>query len=93
MTRRRNGTGTTTTTAGKNATQVLHSTLVTSINIYHIFSDEEYEWEYIESDEENNQDTKADDLANVTLPTKVRQLPMFFCYFSPFSGGESAEHR
>ena len=61
-----------TTTAGKNATQVLHSTLVTSIiNIYHNFSDEEYEWEYIESDEENNQNAKADDKATVTLPTKV----------------------
>ena len=85
LTRRRNGTGTTTTTAGKNATQVLHSTLVTSIiNIQHIFSDEEYEWEYIESDEENNQNAKADDKATVTLPTKVQKNPISICYCAPF---------
>ena len=48
------------------------------INIYHYFSDEEYEWEYIESDEENNQNAKADDKATVTLPTKVHKHPIFF---------------
>ena len=66
---------------------------MTSINIYHNFSDEEYEWEYIESDEENNQNAKADDKATVTLPTKVRQLPIFLVIVVFFSGGESAEHR
>ena len=62
--------------------------------IDHIFSDEEYEWEYIESDEENNQNAKADDKATVTLPTKVRQYSAsFFVIVLLFSGGESAEHR
>ena len=63
------------------------------INIQHIFSDEEYEWEYIESDEENNQNAKADDKATVSLPTKVRQHFVFFVIVVLFSGGESAEHR
>ena len=57
------------------------------------YSDEEYEWEYIESDEENNQNAKADDKATVTLPTKVRQHSVFFVIVLLFSGGESAEHR
>ena len=63
------------------------------INIYHNFSDEEYEWEYIESDEENNQNAKADDKATVTLPTKVQKIPYLFVIVLLFSGGESAEHR
>ena len=59
------------------------------INIYHIFSDEEYEWEYIESDEENNQNAKADDKATVTLPTKVRQNSVSFLLLCSFSQAES----
>ena len=49
-----------------------------------IFSDEEHEWEYIESDEENNQNAKADDKATVTMPTKVQKNPLSICNYGPF---------
>ena len=47
------------------------------------YSDEEYEWEYIESDEENNQNAKADEnKATVSLPAKVHALSIFhLCLF------------
>ena len=68
--RLKSGTGTMTTTAGKNATQV--SIHLIHAHAHHCCSDEEYEWEYIESDEENNQNAKADEnKATVSLPTKV----------------------
>ena len=67
--RLKSGIGTMTTTAGKNATQVSLHLIRTHAHYY--CSDEEYEWEYIESDEEN-QNAKADEnKATVSLPTKV----------------------
>ena len=56
----------------------LFSSIVANTHLH--YSDEEYEWEYIESDEENNQKAKADEnKATVSLPTKVH------CHISNFS--------
>ena len=51
------------------------------------YSDEEYEWEYIESDEENNQNAKADEnKATVSLPAKVLASSIFhLCLFQSVS--------
>ena len=47
------------------------------------YSDEEYEWEYIESDEENNQKAKADEnKATVSLPAKVHEFPYILLFKS-----------
>ena len=48
------------------------------------YSDEEYEWEYIESDEENNQNAKADEnKATVSLPAKVHALSIIGILYLP----------
>ena len=59
----------------------LFSSIVANTHLH--YSDEEYEWEYIESDEENNQKAKADEnKATVSLPAKVHEFPYILLFKS-----------